>query len=468
MFNAQEQEIIKAGRAAGKTPDEISGAIRKYRTGYVPPQTAAPKTPTAIAEKVTDTLGLHNVVDTIGTDFANIAHPKLMEESGAPQPSIVDNMKAGAELGLVLPAPEAGGAALGLAKTSAKSAAKKVAKTAVELGKKVGDSMTPIEKGVETVLKSPSSPIDAARLSDKFSKYVGQAEKAVTDYSEATPLELAGQEGERALKALQIAKTTIAERKGAVTSVLGHLPVPELAPAARQALRDLTRERTGIVFKADQSIRKAAGRLSNVSDGADLKLLQQVDTKLAELEKAPTFRRADDAVDYIQDLLFKRSGMTAVPVNSKIEGALKSVIGTLNDGLKTVAKKAGNTDYEQLNTAYHEHAHTFEQLNKGLGLEGNKGAALMKQLFSPNGTLPRKLFAEIKDKTGIDLVEEATLAKFAMENIGDVRQASLLEQVLKGQVTPNSTGLIRVAADKILSKIKDPIGKAKRLIESSR
>ena len=74
------------------------------------------------------------------------------------------------------------------------------------------------------------------------------------------------------------------------------------------------------------------------------------------------------------------------------------------------------------------------------------------------------MFQSIKKYTDIDLVQEATLAKFAMENIGDVRQASLLEQVLKGNATSKS-GLIGIAADKVLSKIQDPIGKAKRIAE---
>lgn len=42
MFNAQEQEIIKAGRVSGKSPAEIETAIRKYRSGYVPPATPEP------------------------------------------------------------------------------------------------------------------------------------------------------------------------------------------------------------------------------------------------------------------------------------------------------------------------------------------------------------------------------------------------------------------------------------------
>ena len=53
----------------------------------------------------------------------------------------------------------------------------------------------------------------------------------------------------------------------------------------------------------------------------------------------------------------------------------------------------------------------------------------MKRLFSPIGGDTRRIFAEIQAETGVDLVKEATLAKFAMEGVGDVRQASLLKQL---------------------------------------
>lgn len=458
-------EKIKQARAAGYSEDQIKTYLTSK--GVAAPRASLLNKATAAAEKVTKTLGLDQPVDFISSALTDITHPVLQQKAGIKPVGITDALEAGARLGVTLPAPELGGVAVIAAKKVATQAATKVGQkvgaAADDLATKAADIVTSIDKGVETVLTQPG-PQNASRVAEKFSRYITQSEKALADYSQPTAMELAGQEGERALNALQLAKTTIGQRKSAVTSTLGHIPVPELAPVARQTLRDLVRERTGIVFKADQTLRKAAGRLSNVSDAADIKLIKQVDTKLAELEKSPTFRRADDAVDYIQDLLFKRTGATAVPVNGKIEAALKNVVSSLNDGLQAVAKKAGNTDYEALNTAYGDYKEVFDVLNKGLGMEGNKGAALMKQLFSPSGTLPRKLFADIKAKTGIDLVEEATLAKFAMESIGDVRQASLLEQVLKGSVAPNTGSLIQLAAEKILGKIKDPIGKAKRLI----
>ena len=128
-----------------------------------------------------------------------------------------------------------------------------------------------------------------------------------------------------------------------------------------------------------------------------------------------------------------RGGVGAVPVNSEVEGILKSTIGKLNSQLKEI----GGTKYSELNSQLSDLLDVRGTLNKGLGSDANRGAALMKQLFSPAGTMPRKLFSRVKDLTGIDLVNEATIAKWAMENVGDVRQASLLKQVLGERLQVN-------------------------------
>lgn len=228
------------------------------------------------------------------------------------------------------------------------------------------------------------------------------------------------------------------------------------------------KERAGLALTENGKFKNAANRLSSVSDPNDLKLIKDIDFKLSTLAKSPTFQRVDDAIDWIQDKLYKRTAMTAVPVNGKVEGIIKNLTTELNSKLKNI----GGAEYASLNDSYSSGKKVFDKLNKALGAEGNKGAALMKQLFSPSGTAPRKLFEQVKALTGVDLVDEATLAKFVMENIGDVRQASLLEQVIKGNVNPtNAKGITRAlidfAAEKTINKLNKPLEKGRRIILKS-
>jgi hypothetical protein len=63
-------------------------------------------------EKVTNGLGLKNVVDVMSDDFANILSPKAMQESGAPQASLTKNIGAGLQLGSTIAAAQAAPAAI--------------------------------------------------------------------------------------------------------------------------------------------------------------------------------------------------------------------------------------------------------------------------------------------------------------------------------------------------------------------
>lgn len=347
----------------------------------------------------------------------------------------------------------------------------KVVDTGENLLNKVRDVVTPLEDTTKTTLQDTSM--------SKFNKYASQAEKAITDIKQPTPMELAGQQGERALKSLQGKLKTIGEQKKAVVQSIADTKVGGVVDEARQNLRTLLEDRVGLKFgekkvkmmhgdkemvRVVPSIRNAKGRVATISDKADIQLLFDVDRKLKSIAKNPTFQKVDDAIDFTHDLLYKRSSLTAVPVNGKVEGILKNITKTLNDQLKEI----GGTKYKNLNINYSNTKKVFDVLNKGLGVDGNKGAALMKQLFSPNGTVPRKLFRAIHDMTGIDLAEEASLAKYAMDRIGDVRQKSLLESAITGQSLPTSKGgifgrILKYGED----KLQDPMGKARRIINRS-
>lgn len=344
---------------------------------------------------------------------------------------------------------------------------------------KVSDMVTPLEKGVQNVMEKGAleNKLSGKELMSKnFERYANQAQKALEDYSQTTPMELAGQKGEEALAELKKQLTLYGETKDAVLKQVGTKIVPNIQES-RNLFDHLLSDRLGIQIKSGK-VSNMPGRLSLIEGNPmDVDLAKQVDRILTELEPKSsssllpgknshaTLQQVNDAVDSIQGKLFARQGIGAEPINTKLEGAIKQVVHDLNER----AKDIGGSSYRSANESYSAARDIHDVLNKGLGVDANRGAALMKQLFSPAGTMARNLFADIKRLTGIDLVQEATLAKFAMENVGDVRQASLLEQVLKGGggAPTSKAGVIRYAADKILNKLQDPMGKAKRIIQKS-
>lgn len=325
------------------------------------------------------------------------------------------------------------------------------------IGNKVSDAITPINEGTKTVLAKTSLPV--------LDKYISTGQAAISDFSKITPLELAGKEAENAVKTLTGQLKTIGTRKADITETIASKPVGDMALRAKDTIQKGLLERTGSTVTGKGAIKNASGRVSSITSSADASLLKEVNGSLAKLGENPTFREVDDTVDRLQQLLYERKGNLLVAQNSKVEAVIKGAIKELNSNLKTFATKAGAEDYVKYNDAYSRYISAYTKLNKVLGAEGDKGGALMKRVFSPSDAGTKKLFEEVKKLTNgkHDLVQEATLAKFVMENLGDARQASLLEEVMKSGVPTSGKSFVASAANKIISKLQDPIGKARKM-----
>ena len=423
------------------------------------------------------------------TDFIG-SNPKL-QEWATKNPDAVNSLNevlgttaaAGTIAGEISGA-KLGGNAVSSATRATTNVAKNTAKATVETTKKavkagrdtVSDVLTHIDKPTESVL-NPNRLIPEQNLSNipeevikrsaeakmaKLEEYVNVSRKAAVDYSKPTALVKAGEKGGEALSILREKMSRQSALKKKALGNVGTRTVNNVG-AIRANLRDLIRERVGVNFISKDGkvvIEDALGRRSKVGfDPADNRLMTDAYNALRSLGSAPTVREIDDIVDSLQDLLYKRKTLTAVPVNGQVEGVLKEITGRLNNAVKKVAGE----QYTKANAKLSSFIDTFEQLNKALGDEGVRGATLMKSLFSPSGEAPRRLFNDIKELTGIDLVEEATLAKFAMESVGDARQASLLEEVIRGG-SINPTDFIGKAVQRMIGSAQDPLGKARKII----
>lgn len=328
-------------------------------------------------------------------------------------------------------------------------------------GEKVGDAISPIEKNVQTELTKSSIP--KAQRIENYDRYINQAEKAKIDNSQSTPLELAGSRGEEALGKLKEQLNAAGQKKEVVLQKHGEKVV--ITQPSFQKFGEMLEKRLGTTIDKNNNFIDAKGRKSLVTNSvSDKKLVTKVFDTLRDLGTKPTLQEVNDAIDSIQGELYKGKTVGVEPISGKTEAVVKEVVSDLNNR----AKDVGGDAYKQANAEYSTKREIYDTLNKALGVEGNRGAALMKQLFSPSGTMPRKLFTAIKEATGIDLVNEATLAKFAMESVGDMRQASLLNEVLRGNVPLSKSGVVGKAIEYGVNKLQDPIKRGRKIIEKSK
>jgi len=279
--------------------------------------------------------------------------------------------------------------------------------------------LSDVDPQVETVLKRSNA--------DEVNKYFQQAKNAKADPAKATPLELAGTKAEDAFNLINTArKDAVTAKKNMLKDKAGQTLLENPAGNLIDKIKIDASDRFGIKINPDGTLSTVSGRVSKL-DKPSQKLITDYVAKLRQLGINPTAQKVDDFVDWAQGQLYKQSKevSTLKSADDATVSYLKGITGELNDNLKS---QVGG-GYGEVNARISRLIELEDELGKALGADARKGGGLMKKLFSPTGGDTRRIFEEIQKETGIDLFKEATLAKFAMESVGDVRQKSLLKQL---------------------------------------
>lgn len=297
-----------------------------------------------------------------------------------------------------------------------------IGKPADFISKSVNDArynLSNLDPQVETVLKRSNF--------DEVNTYFQQAKNAAKDPAKSTPLEIAGAKGEQAFDVIDEARKKAIEGKKTILAKVANERVSgdTINEVMRAGIKRFD-EKFGAKVDAKGNVGQSGGRTLTL-DATDARLVNEYYSKLNRLGISPTVKEVDDFVDWAQSQLYKQSKTL-----SKLEVAsdpvireLQATTGDLNGRLKATI---GN-GYGEVNARIGSLIELQDELSRALGADARRGGGLMKTLFSPAGGNTRRIFQQIQDETGIDLFKEATLAKYAMENVGDVRQASLLKQL---------------------------------------
>jgi len=298
----------------------------------------------------------------------------------------------------------------------------------------ITEKITRIEPKVKNIL-------DTASI-EKFDNYVKAGETAINNPRALTPLEIAGD------KLNKVVLPTIKEDLGKIGTQMSksletvqNIQVPNASLDAIKFLKDSVK---GMKLTLEES-----------------KLIKQAISDL-ELGKSPTIGTLDKTVNLLQSTLFEKAGNLSIPVTSRVKSLVNQTIGKLNTTLKKAAKDALKSDeYALLNTEYATRVKLFQNLNKLLQNEGKRGGSIIKRFFSPQDAGMKNIFKQIKDLYGVDLAEDATLAKFVMESLGDTRASSLLQMV-----PLSKGGIVQKGLSFVEDKLTNPIKKARGIIES--
>jgi len=283
-----------------------------------------------------------------------------------------------------------------------------------------------VTKLKENVISSLSPDIDPAfkniiskTSTQKFDDFVRVAEEASNDLTKPSVYEKVAQNMTDATKQINDQVKSLTQQKNTIIN------------KAKVGLNDFTKETGQTILEINKKLK------DNSLANSFIDKLKQVKTKID----------ADKTIDELQNILYKGNKDMTIPVGSTEDKILKGLLGEYNSKLKSSLPKS----YSKINTDISNRIKALNVLNRALGetVDGvaTRGAGLVKQFFSPAGTKTKQLFDYIKKTTGVDLAEDAVLAKYVGEAFGDTKIKSLLEGV-----PTTKAGIIDTAADFILDK----------------
>lgn len=271
-----------------------------------------------------------------------------------------------------------------------------------------------IDGKVEVILKETPT--------EKLDEYIRYGEEAAKDPRALTPFDRVGDRMEEATKLLLAEKKRVGAAKSEFTTPL----------------------RQGFDSFSGKSLVDNLTTLSNRLPDKDRAFIKPF---IEKAKGVKTKYAADQLIDEIQDAVRTAGAQNLVPRGSALQRQLSGVIEKFNQELKDSLPK----EYSVLNTRYSNLKKITDALNRALGEvvdgQSTRGGSLVKQFFSPSGKRAKVLFDYIKENTGIDLAQETTLARFAMELFDDPRSRSLLEGIPK-----STTGLIDKTIDFAVEK----------------
>jgi hypothetical protein len=166
---------------------------------------------------------------------------------------------------------------------------------------------------------------------------------------------------------------------------------------------------------------KQATNLAKKIKDSEIKTLQTLRNNLNKLKQSPTVENIiDNRMIFDNTINFAKS---AKEVSGIVDPLSRKVRGVLAEINRSVIGKSQSKMLE-------EYSKIIEALNELQSYTGRRAGAefLLKRVLSERGGSVREILATIKKYTGIDLMDDATMAQIATDLIGNTRQKGLFRQ----------------------------------------
>jgi hypothetical protein len=280
---------------------------------------------------------------------------------------------------------------------------------------------------------------------EELNDYMDAAKARATDIRATSPLTLAANKLDEAATSINEQTSAAGEAVGEAKNALGATPIDNNAVSTIATdFKTRALDQYGINLEPDEDgtiqANPAPGRTPPITT-ADANRIAQAYQRIVGLTDT-TARNAADVIKYLDNSINYARGANGGfdPLESLLYSARKPLDDAVRDAAPGLA---------EANDAFSTLKQLQTEVKNMAGGQQQRGELLMRRIFSgdKSGEV-QNLFDKIKAVTGIDLINQAVLARFAIDTVGDSSQESLLTQMLgKASEGGGGGGIWRTAAN---------------------
>lgn len=264
----------------------------------------------------------------------------------------------------------------------------------------------------------------------RYNQYIQAAQERAQNIRAPAPFELAADKLDEASTKIKDAWSAAGETVGKAKQFASDVKLPDITPVI-QDFKNRVANDYGISLTTDHTGQVETSlmpdRTAKISH-TEVNRLGEVYQKLAGLLNS-TARNGTDVIGFID-----HSVDTAKSASNMVKDPLEGFLSHTRDLIDQQVRKVSPT-LASANDSYSALSELRGEMAKMAGGANQRGELLMRRVFSgdKSGDV-QNLFEKIKAVTGIDLINEAVLAKHAIESVGDPTQTSLLHQMISSAV----------------------------------
>lgn len=267
---------------------------------------------------------------------------------------------------------------------------------------------------------SPDIKKRIAGKQDKLQEYFDVAHSRNLDDTLPTPFEYGADQARRAVGDMETILNDTGGQIGKTRQKLGTIQAgtDEVVAIENSFKNQLNKLNLEIV---NGKVVRKAGTVTKVDAVNDIKVLNDIYQEFKVVRQSPTLTNLIDLRDVFSGkIAFAKSAREASNSVDPLSRALRKDIANLN------AKMVGKSEAAEL-TRYSEFIEAYNNLRSFTDRKAG-GEYLLRLVLSGRGGEARKIISTIKEFTGIDLMDDATMMVIATDLIGNSRQTNLFRQ----------------------------------------